>query len=502
MRRRLTVAMVAVVAGALIFAGLGSLVLVRISVRNSDVRQLTTQASTVAAVVARQETNLKVSPLRVQRDAQLIARVAGPFIEKVTFLAISPDSAVTTLGDAVAGQGVGAGLPPGTLVPGLTAADTPALLSAATVSGSSANRTFAVAPIALGPRVVAGLGLPAGTVVAIALVGNFGLPGLSGVYFVLAGVACLVVAVAVASLLSRRIAAPLAAAARATGRIAAGDLDTRVPVSERDGPELAQLGVAINTMAEALARSRRLERQFLLSISHDLRTPLTSIRGYAEAISDGAAPDPAKAAAVIAGEARRLERLFQDLLDLARLDARRFAIDVRRVDVAEVAASAAEGLRIVLDEAGLVLTVEPCDEPLPVAADGDRLAQVVANLVENAGKHARGAVRVATVTIPTEPGVAALLVEDDGPGIAPDDLPHVFERFYTTGRRPGSRGGGTGLGLAIVAELVQAMGGEVRAVSPTSPGGGTRMVVRLRRWASTNEPARPPTAQPSPPSAT
>ncbi len=108
-------------------------------------------------------------------------------------------------------------------------------------------------------------------------------------------------------------------------------------------------------MAEGLERSRRLERQFLLSVSHDLRTPLTSIRGFAEALAEGKAPDPAHAAGIISAEARRLERLVGDLLELAKLDARRFSLDVRATDVAEVVADTAEGFRPAADAAGVAL---------------------------------------------------------------------------------------------------------------------------------------------------
>src|ERR1700730_5178325 len=102
-----------------------------------------------------------------------------------------------------------------------------------------------------------------------------------------------------------------------------------------------------------MARSRNLERQFLMSVSHDLRTPLTSIRGFTEAIAEGAAPDPGRAADIIASEARRLERLVRDLLDLAKLDARRFSFDLRRVDLGEVVADTGEGFRPAADELGL-----------------------------------------------------------------------------------------------------------------------------------------------------
>ena len=227
-------------------------------------------------------------------------------------------------------------------------------------------------------------------------------------------------------------------------------------------------------MAAALERSRGLERQFLLSVSHDLRTPLTSIRGYAEALTEHKAK-PGRAAAVILSESRRLERLVGDLLELAKLDARRFSLDLRPTDVADVVAGTAEGFRPAAGDAGLVLKVDVSGDGIATAtADPDRLAQVVANLVENALKFAGR-----RITVGAGPGEGHVLVwvEDDGPGIAPEDLPHVFDRFYTVARTP-ARQVGSGLGLAIVHELVEAMGGSVDA--EPGAGGGARMVVRLR----------------------
>ena len=238
-------------------------------------------------------------------------------------------------------------------------------------------------------------------------------------------------------------------------------------------------------MAAELSRHRSLERAFLMSISHDLRTPLTSIRGYAEAVAEGAADDEEsrrRAARIIEAEARRLERLVADLLELARLDAREFSLHVGPVDVAEVARHAALALEPAAREAGLQLVVgpggvgvSPEDDAGSVvaAADAERLAQVVANLVENALKYAAHTVEVTARGVP---GGAEIAVADDGPGIDPEDLPRVFERLYTSRRQPG-RKVGTGLGLAIVRELVTAMGGRVD-VGPT-PEGGTRFVVAL-----------------------
>ena len=183
-------------------------------------------------------------------------------------------------------------------------------------------------------------------------------------------------------------------------------------------------------MGDALARARNLERQFLLSVSHELRTPLTSIRGYADAVADGATDDVRGAVAVIGAEARRLERLVEDLLDLARLDAKRFSLKPTLVDCVDVVAGVADGFRPEAEAAGLQIVTALPEAPgtaLLVTADPDRLAQIVANLVENAFKHAD---RRIVVGAERDNGWCALSVVDDGPGIAPADLPHVFERHF------------------------------------------------------------------------
>ncbi len=226
-------------------------------------------------------------------------------------------------------------------------------------------------------------------------------------------------------------------------------------------------------MAEALERSRGLERQFLLSVSHDLRTPLTSIRGYAEAISDGTATDTRSAAEVILNESRRLERLVSDLLDLAKLDANRFSLQPRPVDAAEELTELAAGFTPDAARAGLELTLE-APEAVPMQADPDRFAQVIANLLENAIKFATSTIEV---TARSSHGEALITIDDDGPGIDAADLPHVFERLYVVKRAPQRRETGSGLGLAISHELVVAMGGSIEAAA--NDHGGARMIVRL-----------------------
>ncbi|MGO8870270.1 MAG: ATP-binding protein [Acidimicrobiales bacterium] len=293
-------------------------------------------------------------------------------------------------------------------------------------------------------------------------------------YFALVAAIGLAIAALVATALARRFTRPIQAAVTATGQIAAGDLDATVPVRRREDPELAQLAGSINAMGANLKRARDQERQFILSVSHELRTPLTSIRGYADAVVDGATDDPTAAAEVISAEARRLERLVQDLLDLARLDADRFSFALRTVDAAEVVLLVADGFRQRAASFGVELVTAPgSEEPLWITADPDRLGQIVANLLENASTFARAQVVVGVGAIGGRP---AIWVVDDGPGIPPDQIARVFERHFTSDRVAGRRSG-SGLGLAIVSELATAMGASVRAESPVADGRGTRMTV-------------------------
>lgn len=314
-------------------------------------------------------------------------------------------------------------------------------------------------------------------------------------WFLLASGITLAIGAIVAASLSRALTNPLREATIVTAKIADGDLSSRLPEhTVRPGKpkdELDELAHSINAMAETLERSRGLERQFLLSVSHDLRTPLTSIRGYAEAIADGAAPDATGAASIILAESRRLERLVKDLLDLAKLDARQFTLHVSEVDLVEIATDSVDGFRREVEAAGLTIHLTQEGGPIRAFADTDRLQQVIANLIENALKFAATTITVSVLADGAGPRIE---VADDGPGIAPEDLPHVFERLYVTPARPRRKEAGSGLGLAIVRELIEFMGGRVRAEA--NPSGGTRMVVTLPTTAPPQPPALPPDPAP------
>ncbi len=177
---------------------------------------------------------------------------------------------------------------------------------------------------------------------------------------------------------------------------------------------------------------------------------------------------------IILTEAGRLDRLVHDLLDLARLRAQAFTLTTRPVDLRDVATGTAEALHPDFEDAGLTLTLDLAEDAVVVDGDADRLAQIAANLIENAGRHATSRVRI---SVSQEGDDAVLVVEDDGPGIPREEADRVFDRLYGRARPTARSGPATGLGLAIVRELARAMGGDVAAVDADS--GGARLVVRL-----------------------
>jgi len=273
---------------------------------------------------------------------------------------------------------------------------------------------------------------------------------------------------AAALLLARRIARPVHRVAEAARTLARGSHPEPVPAE--GAAELATLAVAFNDLAEQLARAREAERSFLLSVSHELKTPLTAIRGWAEALGEGAV-DAQDAAETVAAEAARLERLVRDLLDLARMNRTDFSVHPSDVDLAEVAADAVRRYQQQAAAFGVELSAVS-EGAAPAVADADRALQVVSNLVENA---LRLTPRGGEVRVVTAPGV--LRVEDTGPGLKPEERTRAFERFYLHERYGRERPVGTGLGLAIVKELTEAMGGRVDVVS--EPGHLTAFTVRL-----------------------
>jgi two-component system, OmpR family, sensor kinase len=290
----------------------------------------------------------------------------------------------------------------------------------------------------------------------------------------------LAVAVVAAVVLARLLARPLKRAAAGAHALAAGARDVRV---EPAGPaEVAEVADSLNVLAATLRRSEGRQREFLLSVSHELRTPLTAIAGFAESLADevttGAQVAPV--GATMLAEARRLERLVSDLLDLARLGADDFRIEARPVDLADLLAAAAEVWRARCEAVGVVFAAEAPDGPLWTITDPTRVRQVIDGLAENA-------LRVTPAGAPIVFGLARgdtagrpyllLQVRDGGPGLTPEDCAVAFERSVLYERYRGVRRVGTGLGLALVHGLVTRLGGA--AAADRAPEGGARFSVWL-----------------------
>ncbi len=281
-----------------------------------------------------------------------------------------------------------------------------------------------------------------------------------------------------AYLLARAVAQPVARVAEASRRLASGESPEPLPVE--GSTELRKLSAAFNELSAELHRAQDAERAFLLTVSHELKTPLTAIRGHAEALGDGVVP-PDRAGEVIEREAHRLERLIRDLLDLGRLRRRSFDVSLRPTDLGEIANEAHARHLPQAQNYGVNLTVR-VESDATAIADAGRALQAVSNLVENA---IRCTPAGGTVEIVAAPG--RLSVADDGPGIAEDDLARAFERFYLWERYGVDRPVGSGLGLAIVAELAAAMHGSVSVES--APGAGATFTIDLERVPQGDRPA-------------
>lgn len=287
----------------------------------------------------------------------------------------------------------------------------------------------------------------------------------------------LIASTLLAWLVSRWIASPLQRTAEAARAVASGDYRHKL---KPEGPdEVRSVAVAFNEMVQRVQAGQQAMRDFVANVSHELKTPLTSIQGFAQAIIEEAASDPAArrhAAGVIFDESDRLRRLVEDLLDLARFDAGQVRFEREPVDLGAVLRAVIERFGPRAREKGVRL--EDQIPPLPtLVGDGDRLAQVFTNLIDNAMEHSPpgGAVEVRGEH---QDGWITVHVDDSGPGIPAEELTRVFERFYQLDKsRRRGEGRGSGLGLAISREVVQAHGG--RLLAQSTMGKGSRFSVQL-----------------------
>jgi signal transduction histidine kinase len=277
----------------------------------------------------------------------------------------------------------------------------------------------------------------------------------------IAGLAALVVAILLAALLARTLSVPLQELARAAGDVAAGSYGRRV--TARGPGEIALVADAFNRMAAAVERSRAQQRDFLANVSHELKTPLTSLIGFSQALVDGSLrteDERRRAATVVHEESQRLLRMSQELLDLARMEAGQMPLRREAVDLAALLRQESEIVRQRLGERALGLRLELPPSLGPASGDVERLRQVVDNLLDNAVKYA-----VEGTEIVVRAGARMGSVEAtfwNAAGAAAPDPQRMFERFYR-GDPSRSAAGGVGLGLAISRELILAMGGSLDA---------------------------------------
>ncbi len=241
------------------------------------------------------------------------------------------------------------------------------------------------------------------------------------------------------------------------------------PIRAGDGQVTG--AVAVLRDVTELRQTERLRRELTANVSHELRTPLTSIKGFAETLLDGAMKDEEtcrRFLAIIDGEADRLVKLVDDLLDLSLLESRRVTLKLREVDLGVLVAHTVDKLRPIADTSQLTLS-ESAPPGMIISADPDRLEQVLTNLVDNALKYTPPGGRV-DVQVAAVNGEVEIAVRDTGGGIRPEDLPHVFERFYRADRSRTRGSGGTGLGLAIAKHIVEAHGGRMSVSSRMNEG--------------------------------
>ncbi len=293
-----------------------------------------------------------------------------------------------------------------------------------------------------------------------------------------AGAAALLLSGLASFWLARYLTRPLAEMRAVAMDMAGGDFGRRVPEDNAD--ELGDLARALNSLAASLEEAERLRRQMTADIAHELRTPLAGLRSYVEALRDGVLPADAANLEAVLAETLRLERLVEDLRELSLLEAGGIALDLGPVDAGEVIQRVLALQEAAAGRLGVSLLAEVPGALPPAQADADRLAQVLHNLVANALSHTPRGGRV-TVSAEQADGFLCITVADTGPGIPPEALPYVFERFYRADPSRERTKGGSGLGLTIARALVEGMGGRIRAES--EPGRGARLSFTVPAWA-------------------
>lgn len=434
----------------------------------------------VAALLANRQTSAEFRGFLAQSQVQesgLLADLAASYQ-----LHGSWDGAAELLANwrGPAGMGAGHGMMRGALTLVLVDRERTVVYDSSGTAGGriSANETAAALPIRVDRQPVGFL--------LVRSAGQTGLTAAAEQFLVQvnqaliqAGLIGAAMGVLLGLLLARGLAAPLDRLALAARRLAAGDLSQRVPVG---GPiEVAAAGEAFNEMASALESAEELRRRMVADIAHELRTPLTVIEGNLHAILDDVYPLEKAEVQIILDETLLLGRLVADLRELALAEAGQLRLQPQPLDLLALITQSVAAFHGAADQQQISLSVSAPPNLPEVQADPDRTSQVLRNLLANALRYTPTggevmirvlAEPVATANHQPAPLMVRVVVEDSGPGIAPADRPHVFERFWRADRARTRSHGGSGLGLAIARQLVQAQGGQIGLDS--TPGSGSR----------------------------
>ena len=283
------------------------------------------------------------------------------------------------------------------------------------------------------------------------------------------------VAVVLGAVLASTLTQPLREVAAASHAVAGGELGRQVPVRTRD--ELGELATAFNQMSAELARAVAQRRQMTADIAHDLRTPLTVLAGYLEAMEEGSLALTPERLQIMQQEVRGLTRLVEDLRILSLADAGKLTLHRQETDVGELLAQTRQTYAPQAVQQQVTLNTEVDPELGPASLDPERMRQVLGNLLSNALRHTGAGGTVQLAARRDGPGAFLLQVRDSGDGIPAEDLPHIFNRFYRGDKARADTDGASGLGLAIVRSLVEMHGGEITVES--APGQGTTFLIRL-----------------------
>ena len=279
-------------------------------------------------------------------------------------------------------------------------------------------------------------------------------------YLIWASAAAFVLALALSSVLTRRLLRPLTDMMSTAQRIAEGDYTGEVPVVSHD--EVGRLSEAFNRMSASLRHTEQLRKRMVIDVAHELRTPLTNIRGYLEALADDVVPPSPETLRLLQEETARLASLVEDMMRLARADAAR--ADLHRVEIEAGAAllQMVDGYRGQFEARRVTVTVDQRDRDVRLSADPEKFSQIVGNLLQNAARYTPegGALTVSVERLPQE---VLFVFSNTGGELKDQDLPFIFERFYRGEKSRSREYGGAGIGLAIVKELVEAHEGHVGA---------------------------------------